>query len=543
MDSVTFKSLGLDSSILKALDGMGFEKPTEIQEKAIPLLMKTEGDFIGQAQTGTGKTGAFVIPLLEKLDPNNDSVQALILAPTRELANQVEKEIVKIGKYTGIKSTTVYGGTGYEKQMRALRNDKPQIVVGTPGRVIDMINKKILKLSNASFCVLDEADEMLNMGFLDDVKTILGIFKEDRQLVMFSATMPKEILKLIDSTFNAYEMVKIAKKTLSNANIEQKYSIVRERHMREALARIIDSNKDMYGIVFCKTKIETKEVGDELKKRGHDVEVLNGDMGQYERDHAMRCFKEKKANIMVCTDVAARGIDVNNLTHVINYGLPQNNESYVHRIGRTGRAGSTGIAYTLIGPKMNFAMRKLEKHINQKIKLVSLPSVIELKKSIVQVEVNGAKQIFEAIQAKGEAFKTDNSFEIFKDEFGDLTQDELLKLMFTWKFNKMIRHYDNLSDIEVSASEARSGGGGGRGRSDRMRRRGPRVAGSSDRSGRSRSGGGSRRSRSGDDRSASGSRRRSEGEGSGSSSRRSRSSRAPISGKPSQSGASRRSRR
>lgn len=452
MENQTFEKLNIQEPILKALDEMGFSIPTEIQYKAIPVLQDTERDFVGQAQTGTGKTAAFVIPLLEKIDLSNDNVQALVLAPTRELANQVENEIKKLGKYTKVKSTCVYGGTAYEGQIAALRRDKPQIVVGTPGRVIDLIEKRILKLDNAEFCVLDEADEMLNMGFFEDVQVILERFKSQKQLIMFSATMPAPIVKLINRSFNKPEMVKIKNKSLSNDDIEQKYFVVREKHFKEALARLIDDAGDMYGIVFCQTKIDTKKVADDLKKRGHTAEVLNGDMGQAERDHAMKNFKDKKVNLLVCTDVAARGIDVDNLTHVFNFGVPRDNESYVHRIGRTGRAGTKGKAYTIVGPKSTFIMKGIEKHINKKIEQDKLPSVEKLKMNMVAKELSQAEQIFSAIQLKGDQFKTEEAFKLVEERFGDLSKEEILKLMFVWKFNRDMRHLNNLADIETVTS-------------------------------------------------------------------------------------------
>ncbi|MDA9793315.1 DEAD/DEAH box helicase [Bacteriovoracaceae bacterium] len=466
MSEITFKGLNLNTDVLRAIDEMGFSTPTEIQASAIPLLMETTKDFIGQAQTGTGKTAAFVIPLLEKIDFSNPNVQALILSPTRELANQIELEIKKLGKYTAAKSTCVYGGTGYESQVRALKRDLPQIVVGTPGRVIDLMKKKILKVDQASYCVLDEADEMLNMGFFEDVQIILDLFNKQRQLIMFSATMPRPILKLIDKSFDAYELVQIAKKSLSNADIEQKYFMVKPRYFKEALSRLLDTTPKHYAIVFCRTKIETKEVGDDLKKRGYSVEVLNGDMGQTERDHAMRKFKERKVNIMVCTDVAARGIDVTCLTHVFNYGLPQDNESYVHRIGRTGRAGEKGKAYTIVSGKNAFTMKRLERHINGKIEIGVLPTIEGLKLNIVENEMKTASSILEAIQSKDGEFKIDDSFSIFSETFSELGKEDLLKLMFTWKFNKALRAYNNMASIEDKASGSGGGGArsGGRGR-------------------------------------------------------------------------------
>jgi ATP-dependent RNA helicase DeaD len=444
----SFKDLNIIPEVQKVIDELGFVTPTEIQEKAIPELNTTDRDFVGQAQTGTGKTLAFVAPLLSKIDYKINYVQAIVLAPTRELAMQVEAEIVKLGKYTGIKSTCIYGGTVYDNQIEALNKDRPQIVVGTPGRVIDMINKGHLRLDKAKFCILDEADEMLTMGFFEDVQIVLSKFNNKRQLMMFSATMPKPIIRLIKNEFNNPLIVKIEKKTLSNDDIEQKYFVVRDKHFKEALARLIDDARDVYGIVFCRTKIETKEVGDDLKKRGMSVDILNGDMGQTERDHSMRNFKNKKVNILVCTDVAARGIDIDNLTHVFNYGLPRDNESYVHRIGRTGRAGMKGKAYTIVGPKSDYAIKNIERHIKDEIEFSKLPSVDDLKRNLVEREVAAAGQILEAIKAKGEDFKTEVAFDLLVENFGDLSHEELLKLMFVWKFNKEMRHYNNLSDIE-----------------------------------------------------------------------------------------------
>ncbi|MCO4755290.1 MAG: DEAD/DEAH box helicase [Bacteriovoracaceae bacterium] len=488
MKITTFKELKLHESILKVLEEMGFDTPTEIQASAIPVLLNTNKDFVGQAQTGTGKTAAFGIPLLSRIDFDDSSVQALVLAPTRELANQVEKEIKKFGKYTPVRTTCIYGGTGYESQIKALRSEKPHVVVGTPGRVIDMIEKKILKLDNAKFCILDEADEMLNMGFFEDVQTILSRFQSNRQLMMFSATMPKQIVRLINDSFNKPEMVKIEKKSLSNDDIEQKYFVVREKHFKEAIARLIDDAEDMYGIIFCKTKLETKTVADDLKGRGHDAEVLNGDMGQAERDHAMNNFKTKKVNLLVCTDVAARGIDVDNLTHVFNYGIPRDNESYVHRIGRTGRAGTKGKAFTITSPKSAYLMRGIERHINKKIPKDTLPTVSKLKRNLVAKELDGANFIVDAIKLKGDEFKLDESFDLVENRFDSLSKEELLKLMFVWKFNKEMRRYNNLSDIESVMDDGGKPKANQREKAGRNRRA---AKGRTERSGRD--GGGDRR--------------------------------------------------
>ncbi|MGB0453140.1 MAG: DEAD/DEAH box helicase [Bacteriovoracaceae bacterium] len=467
MKKMSFKNLDLHPSVLKALDELGYESPTEIQAKGIPTLIQTNKDFLGQAQTGTGKTAAFAIPLLHKINPTKKKLQGIILTPTRELAKQVEDEIQKIGKYIGVRTTCVYGGASYEKQITALKNGRPQIVVGTPGRVIDLIDRGSLKLDQAEFGVLDEADEMLNMGFLDDVKYIISHLNDSRQLIMFSATMPKQIQDLVKVEFRDYEHVKTKTVKASNENIEQNYVVVREKYYAEALARIIESEDDLYGIVFCRTKLETKQVADELKKRGQRIEVLNGDMGQGEREYSMRKFKERKVEILVCTDVAARGIDVNNLTHVFNYGLPQGNEAYVHRIGRTGRAGMKGKAYTIVSPRGVTIIKKIEKFTKNPIHFKKLPSVEKLKLAYIQKEIHAATTIKNAIQEKGKNFRTDETFDSFKENFEDLERDELLKLFYTWKFNKKFRQYDSLSDIEASVKATSKPGNEKRSRSRR----------------------------------------------------------------------------
>jgi ATP-dependent RNA helicase DeaD len=495
-----FSELNIKPHLVKALEEMGFTTPTEIQAKSIPILLEGQKNFVGQAQTGTGKTAAFGLPLLQNIDNGNDQVQALILAPTRELAQQVESEIVKIAKFSKVRSTCIYGGASYEKQLKALKYDKPQVVVGTPGRVMDLIDRKALKVHDVSFCVLDEADEMLNMGFFEDVQKILDLLKENCRLVMFSATMPRLIMQLVQKTFGDYEHVSTKKQNLTNDNISQKYVVVREKYFIEALARIVEVSDDMYGMVFCRTKLEVKQVGDELKERGLNVEVLHGDMEQAERTYVMGRFKDRSVNLLVCTDVAARGIDVNNLTHVFNYGLPQGNDSYVHRIGRTGRAGLKGEAYTIVGPDKVFAIRRIGSFTKTEIQLAKLPTVEVLKTRTVEREITNASAIHQAILDKGDSFKIDDTFKLFQAAFGKLTKEELLKLMYTWRFNKVLRHYNSLAEIEIPTREksARSSSSRSDGRSS-SRDGGRDSGGYRGRNGRS--GGGGRRDDRGSDRS------------------------------------------
>jgi ATP-dependent RNA helicase DeaD len=447
-----FQGFGIKPEILRTIKEQGFEKPTDIQEKAIPVLLDYEGDFIGQAQTGTGKTVAYIIPLLQKLDPSSHKLQSLILAPTRELANQVNTEIQKFAKYLGIKSVAVFGGASIENQIRSIKKDKPQIIVGTPGRVMDFIRQKILKFDFAQNVILDEADEMLNMGFLEEVQKIISFFKKDKKIWMFSATMPRPILNLIKKDFSEPKIIETKSKSLSNKDIEQRYYLVKEKYYEEALCQLIDMEPDMYGLVFCKTRLETKNLADKLFNRGYSVESLRGDMNQSQRDLAMAKFKNRKVRLMICTDVASRGIDVHNLTHVINFGFPQELESYVHRIGRTGRAGIKGIAATLIDPKFLFRLRPLENLIKNKIKLCNLPSALDLKKSMVKKELDKMSTVVEAVIEKGENFKVDDTFESFKNQFKGMNQDEILKVLFTWQFNKTLRRYDELDVLNVDCN-------------------------------------------------------------------------------------------
>ncbi len=334
-----FSELGLSASTLAALESKGFENATPIQALCIPILMTGTKDIIGQAATGTGKTGAFAIPMIENIDTTKNVVQAIVLTPTRELAIQVAEEIASLKGNKKLSIALLYGGAAMGTQIQALRQGV-HLVVGTPGRVIDHLEKKRLNLSSIRYCVLDEADEMLNMGFLDEIEKILKAANPDKQMLCFSATMPPAIKKVAEKYMREYEMVKVEGQQLPGGNTEQIYVEVYERDKFEALCRIIDSTKELYGIIFCRTKRECDEIGSHLQSRGYLASALHGDMDQKERERILGRFKKKQAMILVATDVAARGIDVNNLTHVINYHIPQDPESYTHRIGRTGRAGN-----------------------------------------------------------------------------------------------------------------------------------------------------------------------------------------------------------
>lgn len=439
---MTFQELPLRESLIKAITERGYVEPTEIQAQAIPALATTDTDFVGQAQTGTGKTAAFVLPLLNKIDSNQRDVQALILTPTRELANQINDEIKKFSTYERIKTLPVYGGISLEGQIRGLRKDKPHIVVGTPGRVLDLIDRGVLVLDNAKFAVLDEADEMLDMGFIDDVKQILSNLGEERKTWMFSATMPAPILSLIKTYLKDPLVVKVQKKTTTNESIEQKHYVVRASVMSEAVCRILDSLEDYYGMIFCRTKVDAKTLADELNARGYPSDSLHGDMSQQQRDITMKNFKMKKINMLVCTDVAARGIDVDNLTHVINYGLPQDIESYVHRIGRTGRAGMKGVAISLIEPSERYRLRMVENNTKARVVQATLPTPAELKEVMVRKELKKFDNVIENL----EKLSIDS---VFTEKFNDLSKEDLLKVMYNHIFKSQISRYDRAPSLEV----------------------------------------------------------------------------------------------
>lgn len=384
-----FSKLGLSEVTIEALKKKGFEEPSEIQAKTIPLILKTELDVIGQAQTGTGKTAAFGLPILETIEVGTKKIQALILAPTRELAIQVSEEINSLAGNRKILAVPIYGGQSIENQLKQLRKGI-DIVVGTPGRIIDHINRKSIKLDNLSYMVLDEADEMLNMGFIDDVKNILTHTNENKRTLLFSATMPKEILNIAKKYMNKYEVISTKNKQLTTNLTEQIYFEVNESDKFEALCRILDIEDEFYGVIFSRTKVNASIVAGKLNNRGYQADSLHGDLSQSQREHILQRFKKKQINILVATDVAARGIDINDLTHVINYCLPQDPEKYVHRIGRTGRAGKKGNAITFVTPEEYRLLLFIKRVANTDIKKEKIPGVaevIDIKRSRIKAEI------------------------------------------------------------------------------------------------------------------------------------------------------------
>ncbi len=377
MDNKKFAQLNLSNEVLKAIEDMGFEEPSKIQQDAIPVLLKGK-DIIGQAQTGTGKTLAFGAPILSMKQPIREGIYCLVLTPTRELAIQVNDELARIAKYSNIKLLPIYGGQSIERQIKALRKGV-DIVVGTPGRLLDLIRRKAIDLSAVRFTVLDEADEMLNMGFIEDIEKILENTNDNRQTMLFSATMPDPIMKLSKKYMKPDTVcITIDKKAMTVTSISQYYYEIKQKDRFETLCRILDVDEPSSAIIFCKTKRGVDELVEAMQTRGYNVEGMHGDMTQSQRLNTLRKFKENNLEFLVATDVAARGIDVDNVTHVINYDFPQDIESYIHRIGRTGRAKKEGTAYSLVTAREYVSLKHIEKVTGSKIKRKEIPTVDEI---------------------------------------------------------------------------------------------------------------------------------------------------------------------
>ncbi|CAH0117591.1 MULTISPECIES: DEAD/DEAH box helicase [unclassified Paenibacillus] len=371
----TFSEFSLEPKVLQAITELGFEEATPIQAKSIPIAL-TGKDLIGQAQTGTGKTAAFGIPLISKIETTEEKIVALIMTPTRELAIQVAEEIGKLSRFKGIRSLPIYGGQDIVRQIRALKK-KPQIIIGTPGRLLDHINRKTIKLDEVRTVILDEADEMLDMGFMDDIQTILSLVPEERQTMLFSATMPPNIQKLAQQFLKDPEHVSVVPKQVSAPLIDQAYIEVHERQKFEALSRLLDMESPDLAIVFGRTKRRVDELAEALQKRGYSADGLHGDLSQNQRDTVMRKFRDGSIDVLVATDVAARGLDVTGVSHVVNFDLPQDPESYVHRIGRTGRAGKEGTAWSFVTPREIDHLHFIERVTRHRITRKPLPTLAE----------------------------------------------------------------------------------------------------------------------------------------------------------------------
>lgn len=390
METVKFEEMNLSAPIIRAVQEMGFEEASPIQAQAIPVVM-TGADVIGQAQTGTGKTAAFGIPMLEKIDPKSKKLQGIILCPTRELAIQVAEEVRCLGKFMhGIKILPVYGGQDIVKQIRSLKTGV-QLIIGTPGRVMDHMRRKTVKFDHVHTIVLDEADEMLNMGFREDIETVLRDIPEDRQTILFSATMPKPILDITKNFQKDAQLVKVVKKELTVENIDQYYYEVKQKNKEEVLSRLLDMYNPKLSLVFCNTKRRVDELAEALKGRGYFAEGLHGDLKQSQRDRVMNGFRKGRTDILIATDVAARGIDVDDVEAVFNYDLPQDDEFYVHRIGRTGRAGRVGRAFSFVVGKEVYKIKEIQRYCKTKIYAQPIPSLddvsgIKVEKVLEKIE-------------------------------------------------------------------------------------------------------------------------------------------------------------
>jgi ATP-dependent RNA helicase DeaD len=450
-----FKDLGLSESTLQALELKGFVNPTPIQEQSIPLLLKDDADIVGQAQTGTGKTAAFGLPLIELLKEKSGYPQALILVPTRELAQQVSQEIISLKGDKKLFVATVYGGTSITAQFKDLKKGV-EIVVGTPGRVIDHINRGTLKLDRISHLILDEADEMLNMGFVEDIELVISKMPEKRRMLLFSATMPREILGIAKRHMGKYHEVHIEPQFSTAESVEQYYVEVSDRDKNEALSRLIDIENDFYGLIFCMTKIQTDEVAQWLIEHGYAAEAMHGDVAQNQREKTLSLFKKKILKILVATDVAARGIDVKDLTHVINYSLPQDAETYVHRIGRTGRAGKKGIAISLVsnGESRKFSqVKRIVKKQIQKRKLPEVNDIVDTRVRQLLASVN------DVIQTNGIERYEKVASELIAVNNPELIIAALLKLNYEKDFDaSSYKHIKEFSSGNSGGREGRDGG-------------------------------------------------------------------------------------
>ena len=441
---------------MEVLEKMGFENPTPVQEKSIPLLLENDPtDFIGLAQTGTGKTAAFGLPLVELIDGEDRTTQALIMAPTRELGQQTAQQLVSFSSTNKrLNVEVVYGGASITAQIKALK--KPtQIVVATPGRLLDLIKRKAIKLDHVRYVVLDEADEMLNMGFKEDIDEILSYTREDRVTWLFSATMPAEIRRIVKKYMASPLEVSVNTEEISNKDISHKYITTKSSNKIPALRRFLDMQPDMRGIMFCRTKRETQEIADDLGTMGYGVEALHGDLSQAQRDAVMKRFKNRSMQLLIATDVAARGIDVNDLTHVIHHTLPDQLDSYTHRSGRTGRAGKKGVSLAFINPREGRRITELERKIKIKFEKMEVPTVAELKAS----RINHWAELIINTRTDEQA---DEILEHLYSKLAHLSKEELLKRLITSQLDHlMVQNADDVDLNEKSGDQERKQGKSG----------------------------------------------------------------------------------
>ena len=439
---MTFQDLAIRDDLLRAISEMGFETPMPVQEKVIPLLLEGERDVVALAQTGTGKTAAFGLPVIQRIVLSRHVPQALVLAPTRELCLQIAGDLADMSKYTpGLEVLPVYGGSSIESQIRALRRGV-QIIVATPGRLIDLINRGVVHLDDVHTVVLDEADEMLNMGFVDSINDILSHVPEQREMLLFSATMPAEVAKISKQFMKDPVEVVIGTRNEGAENVRHIYYMVNARDKYLALKRIADDNPNIYAIIFCRTRRDTQEIADNLIRDGYNADALHGDLSQQQRDITMRKFRDRVITLLVATDVAARGLDVDDLTHVINYGLPDDTAVYTHRSGRTGRAGKTGISIAIIHSREKGRLREIERIIGKKFERREVPTPTH----IIEKQLYNLADRIEKVQVN-EA-EIDRYMPGVSKKLSWLTGEDLLKRILSLEFNRLLDYYKDAPNID-----------------------------------------------------------------------------------------------
>lgn len=441
-----FEALGLGEAIIKAVNEMGFETPSEVQEKAIPILLNEDTDIVALAQTGTGKTAAFGFPLIEKIDSNSRVTQGLILSPTRELCLQITNEIKNYSKFIpSLRTVAVYGGASIQDQSREIKRGA-QIIVATPGRMQDMINRKMVDISKIGYCILDEADEMLNMGFFEDITAILSHTPQEKSTWLFSATMPREVSTIAKRFMNDPIEITVGHKNTGTSNVSHEYYVVNSRDRYAALKRLSDANPDIFSVIFCRTKRDTQKVAESLIEDGYNAAALHGDLSQNQRDLVMKSFRNRQIQMLVATDVAARGIDVNDITHVINYQLPDEIETYTHRSGRTGRAGKSGVSMVIVSKSEIRKIKSVERIIKQKFEEKEIPSgeeicqvqLFHLANDIAKAEIN---------------HEIDGYLPTINEVMEEFTKEELIKKFFSVEFSRFHNYYKKAKDLNTVSGD------------------------------------------------------------------------------------------
>ena len=444
-----FKALGLEENLLKAIADMGFETPSEVQAKAIPILLERETDMVSLAQTGTGKTAAFGFPMLQKIDVKSRTTQGLILSPTRELCLQITNEMIAYGKYMpGLNVTAVYGGASITDQARQIKKGS-QIIVATPGRMKDMIGRGLIDISKIEYCVLDEADEMLNMGFYEDITEILSHSPKEKSTWLFSATMPKEVSTIAKKFMHTPVEITVGTKNVGSDQVSHEYYLVNARDRYSALKRLADANPEIFSVIFCRTKRDTQKVAEQLIEDGYNAAALHGDLSQSQRDTVMKSFRARQIQMLVATDVAARGIDVDDITHVINYQLPDETEIYTHRSGRTGRAGKTGISMVIVSKSEVRKIHTIEKMIQKKFISKEIPSGMEICEVQMFHLANNIKDT--KINPEINAYLPN-----INEVLADFSKEELIQKVFSVEFTRFLNYYKNSKDLNISGGSERN---------------------------------------------------------------------------------------